>query len=156
MIKRSITDILSGAKATEWKEQVLGLTLHLLFVGSCNVLTNLIDSLVHAEVLRIADSSELATLDDLVFASTWSLKRVGHVEILRLVDGLDIVGVVVRHCRVGGPLDEAVDAAVDDHQGVDVQNRVLAVVVDERAVFDALVLLFEVGGESWAVAAALW
>jgi hypothetical protein len=37
-----------------------------------------------------------------------------------------------------------------------VQNRVLAVVVDERAVLDALVLLFEVGSESRAVTAALW
>jgi hypothetical protein len=52
-------------------------------------------------------------------------------------------------------LDEAVDAAVDDHQGVDVQDGVLAVVVDERAVFDALVLFFEVGGEGGAVAATL-
>jgi hypothetical protein len=52
-------------------------------------------------------------------------------------------------------LDEAVDAAVDDHKGVDVQDGVLAVVVDEGAVFDALVLLFEVGGEGGAVAAAL-
>jgi len=118
-------------------------------------LTNLIDSLIHTQVLRIAESSEFATLDDLVFASAWSLERVGHVEVLRLVDGLDVVGVVVRHCWVGGPLDQAVDAAVDDHQGVDVQDGVLAVVVDEGAVFDALVLLFEVGGEGGAVAAAL-
>ena len=118
-------------------------------------LTNFINSLVHAQVLRIAHSSEFAALDDLVFAGAGSLEGVGHVEVLRLVDGLDVVGVVVRHCRVGGPLNEAVDAAVDDHQGVDVQSGVLAVVVDERTIFDALVLLFEVGGEGGAVAAAL-
>jgi hypothetical protein len=53
-------------------------------------------------------------------------------------------------------LDEAVDAAVDDHEGVDVQQGVLAVVVDEGAVGDLLVLGFEVGGEGGAVAAALW
>jgi hypothetical protein len=36
-----------------------------------------------------------------------------------------------------------------------VQDGVLAVVVDERSVFDSLVLFFEVGSECWAVAAAL-
>jgi hypothetical protein len=36
-----------------------------------------------------------------------------------------------------------------------VQDCVLAIVVDECAVLDLLVLLFEVGGESGAVAAAL-
>lgn len=35
------------------------------------------------------------------------------------------------------------------------QDGVLAVGVDEGAVFDALVLFFEVGGEGGAVAAAL-
>lgn len=35
------------------------------------------------------------------------------------------------------------------------EDGVFAVVVDKGAVFDALVLLFEVGGEGWAVAAAL-
>jgi hypothetical protein len=68
---------------------------------------------------------------------------------------LDAVGVVVGHGGVGGPLDETVDAAVDDHEGVDVQQGVLAVVVDEGAVGDLLVLGFEVGGEGGAVAAAL-
>lgn len=128
---------------------------HIAAAETLRSLTNLINSLVYAQVLRVADSSEFATLDDLVFASARSLEGVGHVEVLRLVDGLDVVGVVVGHCRVGGPLDQAVDAAVDDHQGVDVQDGVLAVVVDERAVFDALVLFFEVGGEGGAVAAAL-
>jgi hypothetical protein len=52
-------------------------------------------------------------------------------------------------------LDEAVDAAVDDHEGVDVQDRVLAIIVDEGAIGDLLVLGFEVGREGGAVAAAL-
>lgn len=117
--------------------------------------TNFVDSLVDAEVLRVPDSSELAAIDDLIFAGTRAFERVGHVEVLGFVDGLDVVGVVVGHCWVGGPLDEAVDAAVDDHEGVDVQDGVLAVVVDERAVFDALVLFFEVGRKGGAVAAAL-
>jgi hypothetical protein len=74
---------------------------------------------------------------------------------LGLVDCLDVVGVVVGHGGVGGPLDQAVDAAVDDHQGIDVQDGVLAIVVDEGAVEDLLVLGFEVGGEGRAVSAAL-
>jgi len=61
----------------------------------------------------------------------------------------------VGHRGVGGPLDEAVDAAVDDHEGVDVQEGVFAVVVDEGPVCDLLVLFFEVGGEGGAVASAL-
>lgn len=128
---------------------------HVAAAETLSCLTDFINSLVHAQVLRIADSSEFATLDDLVFAGAGAFERVCHVEVLRLVDGLDVVGVVVGHCWVGGPLDEAVDAAVDDHQGVDVQDGVLAVVVDEGAVFDALVLLFEIGGEGGAVAATL-
>jgi hypothetical protein len=52
-------------------------------------------------------------------------------------------------------LHEAVDAAVDYHEGIDVQDGVLAIVVDERTVLDALVLFFEVGREGGAVAAAL-
>lgn len=35
------------------------------------------------------------------------------------------------------------------------EDGILAVVVDKGAVFDALVLLFEVGGKGWAVAATL-
>lgn len=128
---------------------------HIATAETLGCLTDFIDSLVHAQVLGIADGSEFATLDDLVFASTGAFEGVGHVEVLGFVDGLDVVGVVVGHCRIGGPLDQAVDAAVDDHQCVDVQDGVLAVVIDKRAVFDALVLFFEVGREGGAVAAAL-
>lgn len=68
---------------------------------------------------------------------------------------MDVVGIIVGHGWVGGPLYQAVDAAVNDHQGVDVQDGVLAVVVDEGAILDLLVLFFEVGREGWAVATAL-
>jgi hypothetical protein len=118
-------------------------------------LADLVDSLIHAQVLRIANGGEFATLNDLVFTSAGALERIGHVEVLGLVDRLDVVGIVVGHCRVSGPLHEAVDAAVDYHEGIDVQDGVLAIVVDERTVLDALVLFFEVGREGGAVAAAL-
>jgi hypothetical protein len=117
--------------------------------------TDVVYGLVDSQIQRIAQSGCFAAVYDLVAAGARALEGVGHVEVLGLVDGLDAVGVVVGHGRVGGPLDEAVDAAVDDHEGVDVQQGVLAVVVDEGAVGDLLVLGFEVGGEGGAVAAAL-
>ena len=107
------------------------------------------------DLTRVAQGGCFAAVYDLVAAGSGALEGIGHVKVLGLVDGLDAVGVVVCHCVVGGPLDEAVDAAVDDHEGVDVQDRVLAVVVDEGAVGDLLVLGFEVGREGGAVAAAL-
>jgi hypothetical protein len=118
-------------------------------------LADVVYSRVDPEVLRVTHSRCFAAVDDLVAAGSRSLEAVGHVQVLGLVYGLDAVGVVVGHCGVGGPLDEAVDAAVDDHEGVDVQEGVFAVVVDEGAVGDLLVLFFEVGGEGWAVASAL-
>jgi hypothetical protein len=118
-------------------------------------LTDVVHRRVDPEVLRVAYGRCFAAVDDLVAAGSRAFKRVGHVQVLGLVHGLDAVGVVVGHSGVGGPLDEAVDAAVDDHEGVDVQEGVFAVVVDEGAVGDLLVLFFEVGGEGWAVASAL-
>jgi hypothetical protein len=118
-------------------------------------LANIVHRLVDSQVQRVAQRGCFAAVYDLVAASSGALEAVGHVEVLGLVDGLDAVGVVVGHGGVSGPLDEAVDAAVDDHEGVDVQERVLAVVVDKGAVGDLLVLGFEVGREGGAVAAAL-
>ena len=118
-------------------------------------LADIVHRLVDSQVQRVAQGGCFAAVYDLVAAGSGALEGIGHVKVLGLVDGLDAVGVVVCHCGVGGPLDEAVDAAVDDHEGVDVQDRVLAIIVDEGAIGDLLVLGFEVGREGGAVAAAL-
>lgn len=118
-------------------------------------LANIIHSRIDPEGFRISYGCCFTAVDDLIATGPRVFKGGGHVQVLGLVDGLDAVGVVVGHCRVGGPLDEAVDAAVDYHEGVDVQEGVFAVVVGEGAVDDLLVLFFEVGGEGGAVAAAL-
>lgn len=76
--------------------------------------TNIVDGVVYSQVLRVADFSCVAAGDDLVFAGAGALEGVGHVLPLGLVDGLDAVGVIVGHGWVGGPLDESIDAAVDD------------------------------------------
>jgi hypothetical protein len=118
-------------------------------------LADIIHSRVDPEGFRISYGCCFTAVDDLIATGARVLKGSGHVEVLGLVYGLDAVGVVVGHCRVGGPLDEAVDAAVDYHESVDVEEGVFAVVVGEGAVGDLLVLFFEVGGEGGAVAAAL-
>lgn len=116
---------------------------------------DVVDGVVYAQVLRITHGRCLAAIDDLVSAGARTLEGVGHVLPLGFIDGLDSVGVVVRHGWIGRPLDEAIDAAVDDHQSVNVQNDIFAVIVYKGAVLDTLVLFFEVGGEGWAVAATL-
>lgn len=70
------------------------------------------------------------------------------------VDGLDVVGVVICEFGVEGLLDEEIDTAVDDTQGVEVDDELFACFID-GLVCDELVLLLEVGSKGRSVSSAV-
>jgi len=113
-----------------------------------------VDGGVVAVELGVPFVGEALALLDQVPAAARATPGVDGVVVEGLVDGLDTVGVVVRHLRVGELLRGEVHAAVDDAQRVEVDVVRLALCLD-GAVGDLLVLLLEEGRERGPVAPAV-
>lgn len=114
-----------------------------------------VDGGVDADVVGVVRFRYFDALGDLVPAAPVALPRVYHAQVDGLVDGLDAVGVVVRHLRVVRVHDLTVYARVNEDEGVQVEDVVLAVTPVPCAVFDLLILLFEEGKEGRTIPPAV-
>ena len=112
---------------------------------------DVVDGAVLAGEVGVADTGGFAAGEHVVETGV----EVGHGRAVGgCVDGLDAVGVVVGHLDFAHCLGDGIDAAVDDTEGVEVDGEGLTGSGD-ASVGDEGVLLFEIGGESWTVVAAV-
>lgn len=88
--------------------------------------TDLVDSRVAADIVRVVHARDGLALVDLVPTAALAHVRVQHVLVHGVVDGLDPVRVVIGNVRVRRPLHLAVDAGVDEEEGVQVDDVLLA------------------------------
>lgn len=114
------------------------------------VLARVVDGDVVADEVGVADGGEVVARVDAVTAAAGLVECVEGALVRALVDGLDVVGVVVGHLGVIWFLGEEIDATVDDAEGVEVDIVVITRRV-EGSVGYPFVLLFEESGERWAI-----
>lgn len=78
-----------------------------------------------------------------------------HLLMHRFVDGLNPIRIVDGHGGIREVHCWAVNAAVDDHQRVKVQDESFPFHAFPGTVLDPLVLLLEEGSESWTISTAV-
>lgn len=118
------------------------------------VLARVVDGDVVADEVGVAHGGEVVAVVDAVTAAAGLVECVEGALVGALVDGLDVVGVIVGHRGVIRFLGEEVDATVDDAEGVEVDVVVITCRV-ERSVGDPFVLFFEESGERWAITTSI-
>jgi hypothetical protein len=111
---------------------------------------------VEALVCGVVEETCVSAYFNLGEAAVWAVEVVDYVVISRLIIRLDAIRIIKCHLRVRRPLHISIHAAVDDEQGVEVQDVGLVLRVPVLGVVAyAVVLLLEIGGEAGAVAAAV-
>lgn len=122
-----------------------------IYAVSVGCLAGLIDCVIAAGKIGISFGCECPAIEYSVSAAD-----VGPVEIVDsllvggLVDGLYAISVVVCHCEGSHLLGQEIHAAIDDAEGVKMNDKGISCLVD-RAVCNAHVLFLEEGRESRSV-----
>jgi hypothetical protein len=111
--------------------------------------TQVVDSAVDSSILRVEDDGSVAAGVDLIVASTLTVKSLVHLLLNCGIEKLKTIGVVSSNLNIGGPLNQTIDAGVDEHYSVQLENNILF--RRQGSILDELVLLLEIGEHSWSI-----